>query len=172
MSTERETRRRERQSRAAKNGAYDADKAAKELQDAEITIDGKVFHRVLTNNAVSREVQAAGQRQSRHLRQAQSLRLQIDDLGRDPDDPDRLLPLSAKELDQADDLEARALEAEQQAEDITYELVIIMLRDDEGNPPDEGVLRTKVAVQSLRELAKFGGANVLEGPTATESTSD
>lgn len=153
--------REKRRAEARKRGSdqnYNADERTRKQTEAEITVGGKVYRRRIKDNDVSGQLLDLQEDQEIANRKAFAFERQMADL--DPADIVEWEELRAKVREHADEATAKS-----------YELLSLMLRDEEGHGPpinDLHKLDATVIVDLTERLA--GGGEPLEGPTATSAS--
>jgi hypothetical protein len=140
--------------------AFDADAKTQSRREAPVTIGEQVYHRRLKDNEVSRQARDIAREQNVANRRAALARKAVDDLSED-------------EIDEWERLEGEADQYDDEALEKTYELVALLLEDAEGKNPDLAVLRTKIDIEVIGELAGalVSGGEPVSGPTPTPTSS-
>lgn len=137
-----------------------ADQQQQERRDAVITIGGQEFHRKMKDNEVSRQARELTRAQNIANRRAGVCREQADEL-------------DAAEVDEFERLEEEADSYDDDAIEITYDLVALLIEDSEGKAPSPELLRTKADIEDIADIARSvtGGGEPVSGPTRTPSSS-
>ena len=145
--------------RSTKQEAFNADEHAAKRAEAAITIGGQEFHRRLKNHGVTREARTMEQKQERLNARIRHAEKQIVE--------DEELSLEERER-QEDEISKMGDEAMQ----VTYDLVALLLVDGEGKSPQMKLLHDKLDVEELAALSQalLGGGEPAEGPTQTPNS--
>jgi len=139
--------------------SYDAAKRTEERRKAPITVweggDG-VFHRRLKNNAVSRQAAALSREQQLVSRKIGALEAQMADL-------------APEQVEEWEVLSNDAAALEGSSIDLSYQIVALLLEDEQGQQPSVEDLGARVDIERIGELVRvlFGGGEPAEGPTPT-----
>lgn len=139
--------------------AFDADGRAETREDAPITIGGKTFHRRRKNWEVTRELRKLLRDQERASVRADRARKKIDALPADAPDDDLY------ELEQQVDV------ATDESDQSAYELIALLLRDDQDNSPGVDGLKAALDVEDAGDLAATLAGGSAEDPTETPRSS-
>ena len=141
--------------------AFDADGRAKEREDAPVTIGEKTFHRRRKNWEVTRGLRALLRRQERAGVRADRARKKIDALAADA--PDSEIDALEDEVDLATD----------DSDQAAYEIIALLLRDEQDANPDVDHLKSSLDVEDAGALAATlagGGHEDPSPPTPSSST--
>lgn len=165
--------------------AFDADGRAKAREDAAITIGEKVFHRRRKSWEITRTLRKLLRRQERSGGKQERLRARIDALTeeiRGVQDPKTgaWIKQPITEEDRIEEIEVQVEVLQDEAEEAildgdeaAYELIALLLRDDEGQNPDLEHLKDSLDVEDAGDLAVTlsGGGEPAADPTTTPTSS-
>lgn len=178
---------------------FDADRRATTREEAPVTIGEQAFHRRRKNWQVTRALRALLRKQEHAGNRAARLQARIDALTeeirgvRGPDGSWKTAPVTDEdrldEIDaQVEDLEAKSDAAGDETDEASYQIIALLLKDDDGKPllrdaSDEAVAEAQGALDHLKEhldaedagdmaAALSGGGEQVADPTATETSSD
>jgi hypothetical protein len=138
---------------------FDADARARARESADVTIGGIVYHRRRKNWDATRALRRLLREQEHAIIKTQRLRKKIDAL--DPDAPDDEVFALEAEIDEQTDV----------SDEKAYGIIVLLLRDGDGQSPSVDHLKEHLDVEEAGDLA----ANLANGgepdPTPTTPSS-
>jgi len=145
--------------------AYNSAKHTDERRKAPITVwesdnGSGIFHRRLKDNAVTRDAARLQREQQIANRRAAALEAQMADL-------------AIEQVDEWAALAEQITPIEQEAIEKSYELVSMLLENDDGASPTVDELKTKSDIEEIGKLVRvlLGGGEPVTPPTTTPTTS-
>lgn len=139
--------------------SFNADERAEKREQAPITLGGVTYTRCRKNWTLTRNLRRLLRKQERTSIQQDRLNKQLEDL-----------PLDAPD-DQLDRIEKEVDEAQDQGDVAAYEIIALLLKDEDDSHPDLDALKDELDVEDAGTLAMVLATGREPDPmTANEST--